>query len=94
MKYASKEGVKAAALKSISTIFRVNSICMTPQQKNTGRDTAKQYIATPAGGKSFAATLDNAVKQAADASINCHTCTYGANLRLQNFLYHSKEYTY
>lgn len=67
---------------------------MTPQQKNAGQETAKQNTAAPAGGKNFAAALDNAVKQASDASLNCRTCTYGANMRLQNFLYQSKEYTY
>lgn len=94
MKYASKEGVKAAAVKGIPNVFKVTSICMVQRSKNTYEEPASQRGTEHTEQPSFSAVLDSAVEKEASASLNCHTCTYGADKKLQNFLYQSRDYTY
>ena len=68
---------------------------MIPKSRNTKEDSAQRQTSDSKTDASFASILESTVKKESPAApASCHTCTYGANRKLQNFLYQSKEYTY
>lgn len=94
LKYISKEGVIAAAVKEISTIFKVNSVYFVPKSRNNYEEASQSFSSDHHKKNSFSAVLDRAAEKEAQTSLNCQTYTYGANLEPRHFLYQSKEYTY
>ncbi len=57
------------------------------QQNTSYSDTANQN-----SGGSFAQVLAKVTDEKRDASINCHTTTYGRDSMLRNFYYQSRTY--
>jgi hypothetical protein len=69
---------------------------MVPKSRDTREEGAYYQSLENNSQPSFAAVLEEKASQQKEAtpSLNCHTYTYGANRRINHFLYQPKEYTY
>jgi hypothetical protein len=68
---------------------------MVPKSRDTREESAYYQSLENDSQPSFAAVLEEKAKQKEESpSLNCHTCTYGANRQIYHFLYQPKEYTY
>lgn len=73
----------------------VHSVDAVPKAGRIKRDQQKSFYSdsgSHSSNGSFAKVLENAKKETQNASMDCHTTTYGRDSRIQTFFYQPREY--
>lgn len=79
-----------------SNIFMVHSVSAITHTKKVSRDNEGSSGGYSGSGNSthtFSGILEEKITER-KAPAECHTITYGNDLRLRNFLYQTREYQY
>ncbi|MDE5909519.1 MAG: hypothetical protein K2H52_12365 [Lachnospiraceae bacterium] len=73
----------------------VHSVAAIPKTGKIKRDQPKAFDSesgNQSSNGSFAKVLENAKRETQNASMDCHTTTYGRDSRIQTFFYQPREY--
>lgn len=73
----------------------VHSVAAVPKARRIKRDHQNAFYSDSGSqdsNGSFAKVLENAKKETLNASMDCHTTTYGRDSRIQTFFYQPREY--
>ncbi len=87
-------GINAA--NEFTNIFMVHSVSAITHTKKVSRDDSSLsggYSGSKNSAHTFSKVLEEQINEH-KAPTQCHTITYGNDLRLRNFLYQTREYQY